>query len=218
MLSVLCFGDSNTYGLIPGTNQRYGFAKRYTGVLKSALSDEYLVAEEGLVGRTTVYDDYRYGRRGIDTLPVCLESHLPLDFLVIMLGTNDCKKTNVRSVGDAWNGINTILDIACSYIDDASGIILVSPAPLTKNVFELDGQFDALSVNISRQLSEVYSTAAEKRGCMFLDAGEYAFASAVDGQHLDEYGHRNLGLALADLIWLNTAKKIDGLCMVPLTK
>ena len=90
---ILCFGDSNTYGLIPGTTERYGWNTRWTGILDEKVREKgYRVIEEGLCGRTTVFDDpLRDGRRGTELLFVLLETHKPIDMVVLMLGTNDCK-------------------------------------------------------------------------------------------------------------------------------
>ena len=93
MKQILCFGDSNTYGYIPENGKRYAYADRWTGILSERLKDEDCrVIEEGLCGRTTVFEDeLRIGRRGADLLPVLLESHSPLHRVILMLGTNDCK-------------------------------------------------------------------------------------------------------------------------------
>ena len=91
MKRILCFGDSNTYGYRPDTGERYPEDIRWTGILKNRLRERGIeIIEEGLVGRTTVFEDsLRMGRRGIDYLVPLLESHAPIDKLVLMLGTND---------------------------------------------------------------------------------------------------------------------------------
>ena len=93
MKEILCFGDSNTYGLIPKTGGRYDRDTRWTGILEKRLYEkDYRIVEEGLCGRTTIFEDeLREGRRGADLLPTLLESHAPLDRVILMLGTNDCK-------------------------------------------------------------------------------------------------------------------------------
>lgn len=91
MKQILCFGDSNTWGLIPKTGERFPWGIRWTSILSEKLGqDKYHVVEEGLCGRTTVFDDpLRDGRCGVKVLPTLLESHEPIDLSIIMLGTND---------------------------------------------------------------------------------------------------------------------------------
>lgn len=91
MKQILCFGDSNTWGLIPKTGERFPWGIRWTSILSEKLGqDKYHVVEEGLCGRTTVFDDpLRDGRCGVKVLPTLLESHDPIDLSIIMLGTND---------------------------------------------------------------------------------------------------------------------------------
>ena len=92
MKQILCFGDSNTYGLIPGTKARYDWNIRWSGILGERMRPYgYRVVEEGLCGRTTVFDDlYRDGRNASKMLPAILETHNPVDRIILMLGTNDC--------------------------------------------------------------------------------------------------------------------------------
>ena len=111
MKEILCFGDSNTYGLIPGTTRRYDRETRWTGILAEKLYDKgYRIIEEGLCGRTSVFDDAtRDGRNGAKVLPMLLETHAPLDQVVLMLGTNDCKTYNHASADRIGKGIEKLI-------------------------------------------------------------------------------------------------------------
>ena len=114
MKQILCFGDSNTYGLIPGTtNQRYGWGTRWTSILDDKVRTKgYRVIEEGLCGRTTVFDDpFRTERRGTEMLPAILESHRPVDTIVLMLGTNDCKSVYSATPEVIGQGIEQLSDV-----------------------------------------------------------------------------------------------------------
>ena len=113
MKQILCFGDSNTYGLIPGTTRRYDRETRWTGILAEKLYDKgYRIIEEGLCGRTSVFDDAtRDGRNGAKVLPMLLETHAPLDQVVLMLGTNDCKTYNHASADRIGKGIEKLDDV-----------------------------------------------------------------------------------------------------------
>lgn len=129
MKQILCFGDSNTYGLIPGTaNQRYGWGTRWTSILDDKVRTKgYRVIEEGLCGRTTVFDDpFCTERRGTEMLPAILESHRPVDTIVLMLGTNDCKSVYSATPEVIGQGIEQLLDQINTVNPDAK-ILLVSP-------------------------------------------------------------------------------------------
>ena len=77
-MRVLCFGDSNTWGYIPGTGGRYASDVRWTGVLKQLTGFE--VIEEGLNGRTTAFTDaVEPYRSGLDYIAPCVMSQMPLD-------------------------------------------------------------------------------------------------------------------------------------------
>lgn len=96
--SVLCFGDSNTWGYNPKDGSRYPSDIRWTGVLKRLMGPGFHVIEEGLNGRTTTINEIeRPMRSGAEILPVLIESHRPLDFIILMLGTNDLKTHFNRS-------------------------------------------------------------------------------------------------------------------------
>lgn len=136
MKQILCFGDSNTYGLIPGTaNQRYGWGTRWTSILDDKVRTKgYRVIEEGLCGGTTVFDDpFRTERRGTEMLPAILESHRPVDTIVLMLGTNDCKSVYSATPEVIGQGIEQLLDQINTVNPDAK-ILLVSPIYLGERI------------------------------------------------------------------------------------
>lgn len=112
--TVLCFGDSNTYGSIPGVaGGRYDREIRWSGVLARELGDGWRVIEEGLPGRTTVFDDpLSPYRRAADYLPPCLGSHAPLDVAIIFLGTNDLKARFAAGPTDIAGGLAVLAQTA----------------------------------------------------------------------------------------------------------
>ena len=92
-MNILCFGDSNTWGYRPDRKGRFDENTRWTGLLQQKLGPEYHIIEEGLCGRTTIFqDELRENRRGLDMVGATVEIHNPIDLMIIMLGTNDCKK------------------------------------------------------------------------------------------------------------------------------
>ncbi len=200
MKKILAFGDSNTWGLIPGTSpfKRYPWGVRWTSILDGK-SDEIRVIEEGLCGRTTVFEDeLRAGRKGVATLPIILESQTPLDYAIIMLGTNDCKSVYNVSAHTIGKGIERCLDIVQKYLP-VEKILLISPIDLGEDVWrpEKDPEFGTESVATSKKLKEVYRTIADRRGVNFLAASDYAKSSEIDNEHLDDYSHR----IFADAVW-----------------
>lgn len=201
MKNILCFGDSNTYGLIPATKERYYFEIRWTGILAQKLGfQDYHVIEEGLCGRTTIFDDpLRDGRCGVKILPVILETHSPIDLTVIMLGTNDCKTLYGTTAEIIAKGvarlINQVRDVAKN-----SEILLVSPIHLGNDIKDFDSEFSDSSLEISKNIAGAYKKIARAEKVHFLDASEFAHPSIEDKEHLNEDGHRLLAEALFEKI------------------
>ena len=199
MKQILCFGDSNTYGLIPATSDRYPWNVRWTGILADKLDkDEYHIIEEGLCGRTTVFDDiFRPGRNGSMLLPVILETHRPVDLIILMLGTNDCKTVYNVSADIIGKGIEKLLDQVGAG-DPHAKVLLISPIHLGDGVWEdgFDKEFSRESVTVSKQLGDVYRKIAFERGISYLNASDIAFPDDADREHLNEVGHKALAEAV----------------------
>ncbi len=96
---IVCFGDSNTHGYCAETDGRFDEGHRWTRLLQKSLGEGFLIIEEGLSGRTTCFQDpIHEGLSGIEYMYPCLMSHEPVDLLVVMLGTNDTKERDRKSV------------------------------------------------------------------------------------------------------------------------
>ena len=200
MKTVLCFGDSNTYGLKPDGSGRYDFIVRYPGKLQSLLGNEFQVIEEGCPGRTTVYEDInRPFKKGIDYIVPCLHSHSPLDYVVVMLGTNDCKLAYNATSKDIAHGLSQIISQVRS-ITPSSQFIIISPIHLGDAVWEYDFEFNKKSVEVSKGLCREYKLLALETDSLFLDASGVAVASSIDEEHLDEIGHSEVANAVAEII------------------
>ena len=203
MKRILCFGDSNTWGNIPGTADRYPPEVRWTGVLQRELGDGYLVIEEGYNGRTTVMPDRIEGRlSGIDYFGPCLDSQSPLDLVVLMLGTNDLKLRFGLEAESIATGFYRYLDAL--RITPMAGarpkLLLVSPILLDESYKLNDvfhGMFGEDGVARSRALAPVYRRFAEENGIDYLDAASYAAASSADGIHMSAEDHIRLGGQIA---------------------
>ena len=212
---ILCYGDSNTWGCIPRwkdlgvPSERYDQDTRWTGRLSALLGDGYHIIEEGLGGRTSIYDfPGESWRNGLPYFQPCLLSHRPLDLVVIMLGTNDlhaCLHPSAERLGD---GIRTLVDVVratpkCGRDNTPPPILVIAPAHIKeaqgrKEVYpKLGGEKGEA---LSRQFAAVYRQAAEDLGCHFLDAARYAQPSDADGLHWMPESHRLLADALAQAI------------------
>lgn len=195
MSKILCFGDSNTWGYDPVTKNRYPEQIRWTGILKKKLSDENVnIIEEGLCGRTTIYEDrIRPGRRGIDSIEEIFERNDSVDSVVFMLGTNDCKSYYKSSPKEIAGGIDSCLEIILKHVP-AKKVLLISPIHLGKNVWkdEYDPEFDQNSVEVSKGLKKEYLEIAKKRKVNFLAASDYVIPSLEDQEHLNVSGHKKL--------------------------
>ena len=108
MKRILCFGDSLTWGFDPATRTRFDEDSRWPCVMQQALGGDYKVIEEGQNGRTIATEDPAEGEKnGLKYLGPCLESHTPLDYVIVMLGSNDCKRKFAYSSMDIAGGSAT---------------------------------------------------------------------------------------------------------------
>lgn len=201
MKSILCFGDSLTWGYNPVDKSRFPFEKRWTGIVQNHFGARARVIEEGLNGRTTVRDDpYMPGRNGFQALPMLLESHSPIDVIVLMLGSNDLKVYFNLSADEIAFGCMSLVRLiqrtSPGHQAKSPQILLVSPPHLQ----EVDGFYGLMfagRIETSKQLAHAYQSLAERFGCSYLNAAEHAQASSVDGAHLEEAANLKLGQAIA---------------------
>ena len=207
MKNILCYGDSNTHGFNPENGQRFDYNIRWTGVLQNLLGPEYRIIEEGLNSRTTVLDDpYGILRNGKTYFTPCIESHYPLDLIIIMLGSNDMKERYHVPACDIAKGAGILAKMALditkekSLTNTSAKVLLVSPmniseAIVTSGMGESFGNMRACE--ISRKLANEYKKVAKSLGIEFMDAAKITEPSEIDGLHLSEEGHKALGEAFA---------------------
>lgn len=205
MKVILCFGDSNTYGRDPVTKGRLDRKTRWPGVLQNTLGEEYYIIEEGLNGRTTVWDDPMRGgpkRNGSRYLLPCLESHAPINLLIVMLGTNDLKARFSVTPYDIAESMAALIEIAqkspCGLAGKAPDILIMAPPPLGK-LTEWAETFQG-GVEKSRKLAGYYESVASAYGCLFFDTAAVIQSSKLDGLHYDPEEHHKLGMAVADIV------------------
>lgn len=200
MKRILCYGDSNTWGYNPVTQERFDKYERWTGQLSQMLGGKYDVIEEGLNGRTTVWDDPIEGyKNGRDYLIPCLESHKPLDLVIMLLGTNDLKKRFSLSAFDVADGAGVLVAIGqksnTGIMGGAPQILLLAPPPVGK-LAAFAEMFEGAEAK-SQKFAEHYRRVAAELRCHFFDTSAVIVSSDLDGIHFEQSEHTQLGRALA---------------------
>jgi lysophospholipase L1-like esterase len=200
MKTVLCYGDSNTWGAVPASTARHEPSQRWPNVLQQALGGDWQVVSEGLPGRTTVHDDPVEGGHlsGFAYLRPCLESHRPLDLVILMLGTNDFKRRFGLEAEDIAQGVKRLV-MEAARLDVYGGkqprIFVVCP-PAVDVLGAAATMFEGADRK-SRQLAPLVAEVARACGAGFLDAGAVVRSSPIDGFHLDPDAQVALGQAIA---------------------
>jgi lysophospholipase L1-like esterase len=206
--SILCFGDSLTWGWVPvlegSPTLRYPFEQRWPGVMKAQLGAGYDVIEEGLSARTTSADDPNDPRlNGSQYLPTAIASHLPLDLVIIMLGTNDAKPYFNRTPYDIAYGMAKLVGqvlaggggVGTPY--PAPKCLVVAPPPLATRPHPFfQGMFGGADEKTA-ELAAQYRAMADFTKVDFLNAGDFITTDGCDGIHFTAQNNHDLGMAIA---------------------
>jgi lysophospholipase L1-like esterase len=197
-ITVLSYGDSNTYGYDPHTGGRYPYDKRWTTILAEMLGRRYEVIAEGLNGRTTAFDrPDAVWKNGTSSFIACLGTHKPVDYVIIMLGTNDCNAELNLSAEDIAEGMEKLVRMVEEETPALQGyvpeIIVAAPAAIQGDLEHspFADKITAESAQKSRDIGPLYKNIAERHGARFADATAGIEVSA-DCEHLTEEGHRQL--------------------------
>lgn len=202
MKSILCFGDSNTYGVDPVSSKRWPRDVRWTGALQNLLGPDYYVIEEGYSGRTTALVDRKDpNRAGTDAITPIMKTHSPLDMVIIMLGTNDLQTHFSTTAKGSAKFCECIITKIRSYSlekgDKAPVILVVAPPIVGKDIEESRfWGYDAAAHTKSLEFAKWYSIMAKANNAHFFDAGTVAKPGA-DQLRMDSESHKALATALA---------------------
>ena len=176
------------------------------------MGEEYRIIENGINGRTTVFDnpyafEYQNGFKG---LFYALNASKPLDAIVLMLGTNDLNYTDAEGVYKGLYKIINLLQNASLFFSDTTKgsspiwrdspkILLVSP--INRNRCNQMNQEQEEKRNKESLLFPYYTKKlAEEFGINYFDASKVAHPSVLDGLHMDAENHRTLRLWIAKAI------------------
>ena len=204
--TIVCYGDSNTYGAdmtIPGGR----LARRWPTILTRELGDGYIVKEEGQNGRNISTEDSMMNTNlnGLDTLPERLQAHAPVDLLIVMLGTNDVRESYSLSPEQITQNLERLISAAPeipAWRGDPA-ILIIAPAPIEPE-YAAAGRMSLImgagAAEKSKALNALFKDLAQSQGCYFIDAAEFVTVGTVDYVHLSEDGHELLGKAVAAFI------------------
>lgn len=201
--TILCFGDSNTWGCDPCDGSRFSPSVRWPGIVQAELGTDFHIVEEGLCGRTTVWDDPIEGHKnGLNQLVPIIQSHQPLDQLIIMLGTNDLKNRFSVSALDVANSVRTLVKTArnCAYplTGQVPEILVICPPPFAPLA---ETQFKDMFIGgeeKSNGLASAMRQMCEENNIPMINAGEIIQSSSIDGIHFEAVEHAKLGKGVAE--------------------
>ena len=206
--SILCFGDSNTHGTRPMAtldgSGRFGHEARWPSVMGRALGPGYEVIAEGHPGRTTVHDDPTEGphRNGVRVLPALLESHKPLDLVILKRGTNDLKYGFHVGPFDIAQALDRLVRLVQGFGAGPAGgvpqVLVVCPPPILET--GCLAEMFAGGAAKSQRLAPALAAMAARRGVWFFDAGAHIAVSSLDGIHYQAADQVKLGRALATAV------------------
>lgn len=206
---ILIYGDSNTHGFRVDNGLRYDQKTRWTGVCQNLLGDAYEILEEGLNGRTTCHDDYGMAfRNGLTYIEPCIRTHLPLDMICVMLGSNDLKACFNQNAESIAENAARVLEkarwvVEMKYPDTECQYVLISPPEVGAELLigPFGWEFEGIkTIETSRAFASCFADQAVSKGFLFFDAAEHARPGTVDGLHLDAENHKKLGEAFAEWV------------------
>lgn len=202
MKTILCYGDSLTWGYNPEDGTRYEYYQTWPGVMDNILGNEYKVITEAIPGRTTCWDvPYAPYRNGKEFLPMLLESHSPIDLVIIMLGLNDLMKLVGKTADESAWGLLSLVRIVLSPVFGGTPpkILIISPPVLGKMSTFYEMAFGGM-IEESKKLAKCYKAIADVSLSMFLDSNEFIKVSDIDGVHPLPDQYMSLGSEVAKKI------------------
>jgi len=207
MKQLLVYGDSLTWGIVPGTRRRLAPSERWPVILESELNRRghaVRIVEDCLNGRRTVWEDpFKAGRNGIVGIEQRIEVNSPLALVIVMLGTNDFQSVHQNNAFQSAQGIASIVRaIRRAPIEPdmpMPPILIVAPPRAQTPAGTMVEKFERAREK-AHGLSEAYRAVAAELNCGFFDADPIIAASLVDGVHLDADQHATLGREIVSAV------------------
>ena len=202
MKQILCYGDSNTYGLIAGTYDRFSEKERWSGILTEILKNEYEVIEDGLNDRNGFLKNPKgFEYCGLEHLHVCLKKYSDIQLVILALGTNDLQFTYDFDEKILQTGLTKLINTIKEYNNSAK-IIIVPPVKIDTDVLYgfFSHQFNELSISRSDKMFNMYKEIAKQYNLGYFDFNEIVRPSSIDGLHYKADGHKQIAIKFADYI------------------
>lgn len=207
MKHILIYGDSLVYGKVPGKPQRFPFGTNFTEILSESLGKEYYLIPEGLRARTLGGENGFFPERnGLEQFGPIFGSHVPLDLVCIMLGSNDCNGKDVKTFEEIQNILKTYTEKVLQWctslsISTVPRIMFIAPPLIRDTETQKDeGMKNIFPVGAEarlKQISDIMKTFCEQNECIFFDTAAVCQTADGEGVHLDEENNKKLGIALA---------------------
>jgi len=193
MTKVLCFGDSITYGYMPGGAGRFDAGARYSGLLSGLLGSDWQVFEDGVCGRTTIFRGYFPA--GIDEIAAAVR-RCRAAAVVLQLGSNDCMSCYGAGAESIAGGMR---ELAAAAKEAQPGVraLFCAPPAIRVEALRAWNFMDETSISTAAKLPAAYKRAALESCCGFADANGAGPADPADGVHLNASGHLMLAQLLA---------------------
>ena len=201
MINILCFGDSNTFGFIPGNGERYKKDERWSGIISNLLDSDYAVTEAGCNNRTAFSNnpagDLFTGTKAI--VPY-LKNHDDWDLIILAVGANDLQFAYNVSINEFYEGMKSFIQLVHSHTK--AQILLVCPSSIKKNVLNsfFSQMFDETSIEKSLHLPEIYEKLAKEQNLYYIDLNSISETSDDDGLHYTKQGHKKIAQAITKKI------------------
>lgn len=203
MKRILCFGDSNTWGYIPGSGKRYSENIRWTSLLQNLSGGDFEIIEQGCCNRTCFIDNPDgIEQTGYKILPKYLNTDF--DLIILALGINDIQKFFNPSLDEIKTGLEQLIKIVKLKYKKAK-ILIISPARLSSsNETEyFKNQFDEIAIEKSKHFARIYEETAKDNNCLFFDWDKIVKVSDIDGLHFSPESHKKIAYALYDFLLSN---------------
>lgn len=198
MDTIVCFGDSNTFGFNPQNGSRYSATQRWSGILKEKLKNHFNVIEAGCNNRTCYSVNQESEElTGFKSLPKYINEQTK--YLILAVGLNDLQKFYTSSNDEIQNGITNLINISKN-INPEIEIIIFAPSRINKNIlnsyFSLLFNKDAIEKSII--MNKIYKEVAKENDYFCLDLDEIVNTSEIDGLHYLEADHEKIAETIFD--------------------